>query len=143
MEYSECKNGSYGAGCRGKCLCHNNATCSPLTGECHCSAGWRGQFCDRPCPDGYYGQGCKKECSCSSGKDKDVSPIYSKCNPVTGECRCGSGWTGADCRTPCPPDHWGSGCAQKCSCTNGGVCDPITGFCDCPAGFMGRGCEQG
>ncbi|VDK29953.1 unnamed protein product [Gongylonema pulchrum] len=73
--------------------------------------------------------------------DTEVIPFATKCHPVTGECLCSEGWTGPDCRTPCPPNRWGTGCRSECQCQNDGTCDPITGFCDCPAGFMGRHCE--
>lgn len=68
--------------------------------------------------------------------------VFSKCNPVTGECRCSAGWTGADCRTPCPPNRWGISCRQKCECQNSSICDPITGFCECASGYMGKRCED-
>lgn len=69
--------------------------------------------------------------------------IFSKCNPINGECLCEAGWTGADCRTPCPPTRWGVDCRQHCKCKNDGICDPITGFCECASGFMGKKCEEG
>lgn len=37
--------------------------------------------------------------------DLEASPFVTKCHPVTGECRCSDGWTGPDCRTPCPPNR--------------------------------------
>ncbi|KAH7724199.1 EGF-like domain containing protein [Aphelenchoides avenae] len=75
--------------------------------------------------------------------NKEWTPYVPKCPPVTGGCHCDAGWTGSDCRTPCPAGRWGIGCRQTCSCANGGVCDHVSGFCDCPAGFMGRRCENG
>lgn len=61
-----CEEGYFGNGCKGVCVCRNNATCNPISGACSCKPGWRGQHCDRPCPDGRYGEGCKKVCNCSS-----------------------------------------------------------------------------
>lgn len=69
MQIPECEHGTFGAGCRGTCLCKNNATCNHITGACECGSGWRGQYCDRPCPDGFFGHKCRSVCSCtSSGK---------------------------------------------------------------------------
>lgn len=144
----ECPEGKYGAGCRGVCLCKNNATCDSFTGECDCTPGWRGQYCDKVCADGYFGSKCKQQCRCGANNKEslkldDSTLIFSKCNPTTGECQCKAGWTGADCRTPCPQNRWGFGCDQQCKCQNGGICDPITGFCECTSGFMGKECEHG
>lgn len=138
-----CDPGTFGAGCRGHCLCKNNATCNHITGACECGPGWRGQYCDRPCPDGFFGHKCRSVCSCTSSDDKELAPFAAKCHHVTGVCKCPEGWTGPDCRTPCPPDRYGENCAKSCVCANGGTCDRLTGHCNCQPGFMGRNCEEG
>lgn len=38
-----CDEGFYGD-CTQKCNCSNNATCSPETGQCFCTVGWKGRF---------------------------------------------------------------------------------------------------
>lgn len=58
-------------------------SCHPLSGECTCSAGWTGLYCNETCPPGYYGEGCKLSCSCANGAD---------CHPVTGACICAPGF---------------------------------------------------
>lgn len=53
-----CPPGRYGAACRLECSCHNNGTCEPTTGACHCSPGFYGPACEHreswavPCPAG-------------------------------------------------------------------------------------------
>lgn len=59
-------------------------SCHPLSGECTCSAGWTGLYCNETCPPGFYGEGCMLTCSCSNGAD---------CHPVTGACVCAPGFT--------------------------------------------------
>lgn len=58
-------------------------SCHPLSGECSCSAGWTGLYCNETCPPGYYGDGCILPCSCTNGAD---------CHPVTGACICAPGF---------------------------------------------------
>ena len=43
----------------------------------------------------------------------------------------------------CGPDFFGSGCLQRCICTNGGRCDHVTGTCLCLPGWTGEQCEEG
>lgn len=58
-------------------------SCHPLSGECTCSVGWTGLYCNETCPPGYYGEGCMLPCSCTNGAD---------CHPVTGTCTCAPGY---------------------------------------------------
>lgn len=58
-------------------------SCHPLSGECTCSVGWTGLYCNETCPPGYYGEGCMLPCSCTNGAD---------CHPVTGACICAPGF---------------------------------------------------
>lgn len=41
-----CPAGRYGAACLLECSCHNNGTCEPATGACHCDPGFYGQACE-------------------------------------------------------------------------------------------------
>lgn len=59
-------------------------SCHPLSGECTCSAGWTGLYCNETCPPGFHGEGCMLSCSCTNGAD---------CHPVTGACVCAPGFT--------------------------------------------------
>lgn len=59
------------------------SSCHPLSGECTCSAGWTGLYCNETCPPGYYGEGCMLPCSCTNGAD---------CHPVKGSCICAPGF---------------------------------------------------
>lgn len=111
----ECDNNTYGPGCRLRCQCSNGAVCNHATGRCTCTAGWRGDHCDRPCPAGQFGHNCRSKCSCDNG---------ARCDHVTGECSCAAGWTGRGCLRPCRPGTWGPGCNQvggKCQLWNAGM----------------------
>ena len=58
-------------------------SCHPLSGECTCSAGWTGLYCNETCSPGYFGEGCMSPCSCTNGAD---------CHPVIGTCICAPGF---------------------------------------------------
>ncbi len=100
----ECPEGYYGDDCAGVCACENGASCNHITGECNCTAGWRGEACNEgiliptfialaehqfyaACPDGYYGDGCQA-CMCENG---------ASCDHISGDCDCTAGWTGLLC----------------------------------------------
>lgn len=59
-------------------------SCHPLSGECSCTAGWTGLYCNEMCPPGYYSEGCSLRCQCANGAD---------CHGVTGSCICAPGFT--------------------------------------------------
>lgn len=65
------------------CLSAPCCSCHPLSGECSCTGGWTGLYCNETCPPGYYGEACMLPCSCSNGAD---------CHPVTGACVCAPGF---------------------------------------------------
>lgn len=67
-------------------------SCHPLSGECTCSAGWTGLYCNETCPPGYYGEGCMLPCSCANGAD---------CHTVTGACICAPGFMVSLMYLPC------------------------------------------
>lgn len=120
----------------------------PVTGECSCPAGWRGQQCEVPCDNNTFGLGCAYTCSCH--------PDHSRgCDHVTGECSCRQGWrgersveshggtvlfAGVRCDSICSSGRYGSGCNSQCYCENGS-CDPQTGQCQCDLGFTGAKCH--
>ena len=41
-----CNKGQYGPSCQFNCDCLNDASCHPITGECHCAPGWTGTKCE-------------------------------------------------------------------------------------------------
>ena len=47
---SVCSPGRYGQDCKEQCLCENGAHCHPQNGQCTCTLGYVGQFCDRGDP---------------------------------------------------------------------------------------------
>lgn len=49
------------------------------------------------------------------------------CDHVTGEYICRPGYLGLTCEHPCPPNRYGSNCANHCRCKNGGECHHVTG----------------
>ncbi|GMR39068.1 hypothetical protein PMAYCL1PPCAC_09263, partial [Pristionchus mayeri] len=110
-----CDQGSFGAGCAGKCACSNGGRCDPVTGACSCAPGWRGKKCDRPCQDGHFGPNCALVCTCHSDFTNETFALTStdfystRCYSVTLICSCPAGWAGPDCRTPCPPRQMGTG----------------------------------
>ena len=44
--FPECPSGFYGADCRRRCLCRNEATCAKTDGRCACAEGWMGPACE-------------------------------------------------------------------------------------------------
>lgn len=139
---AECSPGWYGRNCERPCACRNGGLCDAATGTCHCPAGyigadcsvgecpgqtggqelpgvssaggqrWQMQFwgdqgscvCLLPgCPAGHYGQDCARVCSCGEG---------ATCHPVTGDCVCPPGRTGATCEQG-QYQRWGSRCFRQ------------------------------
>lgn len=83
---SACDGDHWGPHCSSRCQCKNKALCNPITGACHCAAGFRGWRCEDRCEQGTYGNDCHQRCQCQNG---------ATCDHVTGECRCPPGYTGA------------------------------------------------
>lgn len=81
-----CDGDHWGPHCSSRCQCKNGALCNPITGACHCAAGFRGWRCEDRCEQGTYGNDCHQRCQCQNG---------ATCDHVTGECRCPPGYTGA------------------------------------------------
>ncbi|XP_060064498.1 delta-like protein D isoform X2 [Ylistrum balloti] len=127
----ECNAGCYGDLCQFNCLCENNATCDKMTGQCTCSKGWTGVYCQDECPRGTYGANCSQTCRC------DVT----SCHPVDG-CICRS--VGQNCYTVCPPLTFGSDCSGKCLCLEIATqdCGVLDGSCTCKPGWTGTFCNQ-
>ncbi|KAG7255691.1 hypothetical protein CRUP_032979 [Coryphaenoides rupestris] len=67
----------------------SDPSCHPLSGECSCSSGWTGLYCNESCPSGYYGDSCGSACDCAHGTE---------CHSVTGSCICPTGLM--------PGAHW-------------------------------------
>lgn len=83
---SACDGDHWGPHCSSRCQCKNRALCNPITGACHCAAGFRGWRCEERCQQGTYGNDCHQRCQCQNG---------ATCDHATGECRCPPGYTGA------------------------------------------------
>lgn len=61
----ECPLGTFGFQCSQLCDCHNGGQCSPTTGACECSPGYKGPRCqERLCPEGLHGPLCSLPCPC-------------------------------------------------------------------------------
>ncbi|OQR78909.1 multiple epidermal growth factor domains protein 10-like, partial [Tropilaelaps mercedesae] len=82
---------------------------------------------------GTHGDGCSSQCQCQNG---------GSCNPISGNCFCLEGWTGAVCAVPCPSGFYGPDCKLRCPCYNDALCDHITGRCHCPPGYTGSRCQD-
>ncbi|XP_031561807.1 uncharacterized protein LOC116297674 [Actinia tenebrosa] len=130
----ECPSHKWGPRCRHDCLCQNNAKCSPHTGVCKCTPGWKGQYCNKT---------CDHECTCLNG---------ATCDPVSGKCTCAAGCVLDDvnarkellmntCEKLCMDDIMGRKCQGNCACYNNATCSPH-GFCNCIPGYTGMLCEK-
>ena len=90
--------------------------------------------------------------------------INGTCDLLSGVCECNDGYVGIDCSTGnlmptianaaavhssitspvCPPDTYGAGCQQNCSCTHeSSPCNAVDGTCNCLPGYTGVACEIG
>lgn len=85
------------------------------------------------CPVGQYGDECQGVCQCRND---------AVCDPATGRCQCGPGWTGDQCDLHCSEGRYGPDCSLVCDCLNGAGCDPVSGCCDCTSGWYGTHCEH-
>ncbi|GFV74106.1 multiple epidermal growth factor-like domains protein 10 [Trichonephila clavipes] len=121
-----CSPGYYGPNCINKCLCKNNALCSPTTGDCTCTKDWKGKLCDIPSSNNSYVYNCSINSECQN---------EGECNSMNGACNCKPGYSGKTCNETCSPERWGLNCSRKCSCKNGAKCYPVNGTCICTADF--------
>ncbi|XP_052808202.1 scavenger receptor cysteine-rich type 1 protein M130-like [Mya arenaria] len=137
----ECRQGRYGFGrCDKDCLCisANTIICDHVSGECTCTSGWAGSYCETDinecltqniCPDGMdcVNQNGSYECTCRPGTM--VSDDLSRC-------------------IDCPRQSFGWNCVSSCQCslqnilTNGRDCDSVTGECQCSHGWAGTLCDS-
>ncbi|XP_038115566.1 protein draper isoform X4 [Culex quinquefasciatus] len=136
----KCESGRFGQNCSQSCDCHleNTLACNATTGKCICKADWGetlGVRCESRCQMGLYGESCSEVCACHNN---------SSCDPITGECICSRGWTGANCDEPCPDGFFGHGCKERCPGTMHGntTCNHITGKYSCRPGYIGTTCEH-
>ena len=153
---------------QGAHACHQNATCSSVSGalRCTCHDGWTGdgrqcfptcsmdcgsngkciapELCE--CKTGWTGTNCTLDCGCN---------FHSTCNAGVGKCDKCLGYTGGPNCSTCAPDAWGTETDRKdsfrppyqsacrpCNCNQHGTCDPFTGKCKCDALTIGARCDQ-
>uniref|UniRef100_A0A8C2BWC6 Multiple EGF-like-domains 10 n=1 Tax=Cyprinus carpio TaxID=7962 RepID=A0A8C2BWC6_CYPCA len=143
-----CPEGLYGLKCDRKCPCHASNTltaaaavngvcvslsCHPMSGECLCSPGWSGLYCNETCAPGLYGEACQQICRCQNGAD---------CHSVSGECVCAPGFKVQLQKDTLCVGWWGLGCNLTCVCGNGGACSALDGRCSCTPGWRGDRCDQ-
>ncbi|XDV42015.1 hypothetical protein PO909_010772 [Leuciscus waleckii] len=154
-----CLDGWMGVDCRtaickqGCNLIHGGCM---VPGECKCSYGWQGQFCDEclPYPGCLHGT-CVRPWQCTCDKnwggllcDKDLNYCGTHHPCVNGgtcmnsepdeyNCACPEGYSGKNCEIA---EH---ACVSN-PCANGGTCHEVpTGFeCQCPPGWEGPTCAK-
>ena len=124
-----CPAGKWGLNCSQSCSCDHGG-CNPVSGNCTCDRGWKGQRCDQvcsncgqPCPPCFHGNG--------------------SCDQVSGKCLCFPGYQGSSCLEACSVGYCGDKCQQKCDCANGETCHHVTGQCLCKLGWTGARCNEG
>ncbi len=61
--------------------------------------------------------------------------VSRSCQPMSGECVCGPGWSGLYCNETCAPGLYGKACQEVCRCQNGADCHSVSGECVCAPGF--------
>uniref|UniRef100_A0A3Q3XCW7 Delta-like protein n=1 Tax=Mola mola TaxID=94237 RepID=A0A3Q3XCW7_MOLML len=115
-----CLDGWMGPDCR-TAICKQgcnllHGSCS-IPGECKCSYGWQGQFCD--------------ECVLHPGC------VHGTCN-IPWQCNCERNWGGLLCNKDL------NYCGRHQPCVNGGTCmntEPDKYHCACPQGYSGQNCH--
>ena len=132
-----CAWGRAGPDCDLSCLadqrgyaCSGHGVCL-RSGHCDCHGGFCGAACAvspgrcaaTRCPPARYGPGCAAECRCGPHGACDAGPFG------TGQCRCGAGWAGAECRHQCP----GTNATHVCG--GHGVCVASARTCHCDPGW--------
>ena len=158
-----CAEGYVGADCAAACptggapraVCAGHGRCAAVREAAQCA-----------CDSGYYGVGCAGECP--GGALRQCSG-HGTCDPGNGTCacarsaahghwagaecgECASGWSGSQCRTPCPPGAGGVPCSGRpcrsgvCDCGDAGcgpgcnVTGPVCAGLFCPEGRWGADC---
>ncbi len=83
------------------------------------------------------------------GKEARSDPVTGVCVGEEGElvfcegrCVCSLTSDSSVC-VVCPAGRFGSGCSQRCDCSNRGLCDAVSGNCSCGLGWTGLRCERG
>ena len=136
--------------CKNDCTSAAHGTCS--NGQCTCKKGKLGVDCSQlPCP-GSTGAAAAGIRTAETGNDGCGYVAAQKvangtCNSKTGECVCGSAYTGAQCLgLACPagdelsPQWKVDGDARFCS--GRGACNSLSGKCSCNKGYLEPLCDQ-
>ena len=55
---AECSTGMYGSRCSFQCQCQNDAYCHHVTGDCACTSGYEGKYCQTSCNGSAWGVNC-------------------------------------------------------------------------------------
>ena len=68
----ECEEGYHGQDCALQCHCLHGGECDPVTGECVCGPGWRGETCgERICQqEELWGLACNNLCTCHQNQTR-------------------------------------------------------------------------
>ena len=79
-----CNQGQWGTNCSNACNCSNNSPCDIDDGQCICSSGFIGEFCENICPPGMFGLNCENTCDC----------LNCDCDHISGNYTCHAGYRG-------------------------------------------------
>lgn len=126
-----CSEGFFGDNCREACLCQNGAACHFVTGECSCTVGWNGTYCDR------------REHTLHTHV-RDSPSICDSTSLLRGQ-GARHPWS-VSCLLSAPPaacdqGFYGQGCSEVCVCETG-YCNPMNGTCTCEPGYFGADCAH-
>ena len=84
----------------------------------------------KECDKWKYGSNCESNCSCDVMKTEF-------CNPITGICKCKSGWNGTHCQDDV------NECEKESSCQGNSTCNNTIGSFDCTCNLGYTETEEG
>lgn len=131
--------------------CSGRGICDQSSGYCTCATGY-------VTSNGHNAIGTRGDCGHVTGNIQACPGIIScsghgQCmNNPTYQCKCSTGWQGADCsERVCPFDiSWfaeptadnTAHLYTRSECSSRGTCDRTTGLCICISGFTGAACSR-